>query len=114
VRWVGGEAAEGELDIDDYEGSPPAPEADEPPPAESVTDADIAALSADPSLTSPGPSPASGDGPSLTSPGPSPSPADGPSLTSPDPSPSSADGPSLTSPDPSLTSADPAVTEEKP
>jgi segregation and condensation protein A len=48
VRWVGGDAAEGDLDIDDYEGSPPVPEADEPPPAESVTDADIAALSADP------------------------------------------------------------------
>ncbi len=46
VRWVGGAAAEGELDIDDYEGTPPAPDADEAPPAESVTDADIAALSA--------------------------------------------------------------------
>jgi segregation and condensation protein A len=42
VRWVGGDDAEIELDIDDYEGSP-AP-AEELPPAESVTDADIAAL----------------------------------------------------------------------
>jgi segregation and condensation protein A len=47
VRWVGGDAAEGELEIDDYEGTPPAPDADEPPPAESVTDADIVALSED-------------------------------------------------------------------
>jgi segregation and condensation protein A len=39
VRWIGGDDAGGELDVDDYEGSPPEPEA---PPAESVTDADLA------------------------------------------------------------------------
>src|SRR5919107_1697342 len=44
VRWVGGEDAEVELEIDDYEGSP-VPE-ETPAPAESVTDADIAALGA--------------------------------------------------------------------
>jgi segregation and condensation protein A len=38
VRWVGGDDAGGELDIDDYEGSPPDPDA---PPAESVTEADL-------------------------------------------------------------------------
>ena len=44
VRWVGGEDAEVELEIDDYEGSPVPDET--PAPAESVTDADIAALGA--------------------------------------------------------------------
>jgi segregation and condensation protein A len=39
VRWIGGEDAGGELDVDDYEGTPLDPEA---PPAESVTEADIA------------------------------------------------------------------------
>jgi segregation and condensation protein A len=39
VRWIGGDDAGGELDVDDYEGSPPEPEA---PPAEAVTDADLA------------------------------------------------------------------------
>ena len=48
VRWVGGEADEAELDIDDYEGTPQPPEPAGPPPAESVTDADIAALAPDP------------------------------------------------------------------
>ena len=43
VRWVGGEDADGDFDIDDYEGTPP-PAEDAPPAAESVTDADIAAL----------------------------------------------------------------------
>jgi segregation and condensation protein A len=33
VRWVAGDDAGGELDIDDYEGTPPSPDADEPPPA---------------------------------------------------------------------------------
>jgi segregation and condensation protein A len=47
VRWVGGDADEVELDIDDYEGTPQPPEAAGPPPSESVTDADIAALAAD-------------------------------------------------------------------
>ncbi|MCA2218057.1 segregation/condensation protein A [Wangella sp. NEAU-J3] len=44
VRWVGGEDAGEDLDIDDYEGSPAPPEQAEAPPAEAVTDADIAAL----------------------------------------------------------------------
>ena len=41
VRWVGGEAADGELeiDIDDYEGSKPDP--DEAPPAEEFADDDL-------------------------------------------------------------------------
>jgi segregation and condensation protein A len=39
VRWIGGDEAADELEIDDYEGSRPEPEA---PPAESVTDADLA------------------------------------------------------------------------
>ncbi|MEV6490506.1 segregation/condensation protein A [Actinoplanes sp. NPDC051633] len=43
VRWVGGEAADAELDIDDYEGNPAAAQPEERP-AESVTDEDIAAL----------------------------------------------------------------------
>jgi segregation and condensation protein A len=41
VRWIGGDDAGGDLDIDDYEGSKPDPEA---PPAESVTEADLAGL----------------------------------------------------------------------
>jgi segregation and condensation protein A len=32
VRWVGGDAVEAELDIDDYEGTPPLPDDDVPPP----------------------------------------------------------------------------------
>jgi segregation and condensation protein A len=48
VRWVGGEDAGGELDIDDYEGTPaprdadtpPSPDADAEPDADSETDAD--------------------------------------------------------------------------
>jgi segregation and condensation protein A len=48
VRWVGGDDAGGELDIDDYEGSPQPPEPNASPPSESVTDADIAALGASP------------------------------------------------------------------
>ena len=43
VRWVAGADGDVDLDIDDYEGTPPSPDA-EPPAAESVTDADIAAL----------------------------------------------------------------------
>ena len=43
VRWIGGADGGGELEVDDYEGSPPAPEP-EAPPAASVTDADIARL----------------------------------------------------------------------
>ena len=39
VRWIGGDEAADELDIDDYEGTRPDPDA---PPAESVTDADLA------------------------------------------------------------------------
>jgi segregation and condensation protein A len=38
VRWIGGDDDGGELDVDDYEGTPAAPE---PPPAEPVTDADL-------------------------------------------------------------------------
>ena len=52
VRWIGGADAEvADLDIDDYEGSPPDPEA---PPAEPVTDADLANVGlADPADTNP-------------------------------------------------------------
>jgi segregation and condensation protein A len=39
VRWIGGDGAADELDIDDYEGTRPDPDA---PPAESVTEADLA------------------------------------------------------------------------
>jgi segregation and condensation protein A len=38
VRWIGGDDAADELEIDDYEGSRPDPDA---PPAESVTEADL-------------------------------------------------------------------------
>jgi segregation and condensation protein A len=44
VRWVGGEASDVELEIDDYEGNPAAAAAAEAPPAESVTDEDIRAM----------------------------------------------------------------------
>ena len=44
VRWVGGDDAGGELEIDDYEGTPALAEAAAPPP-EPVTDEDIAAMS---------------------------------------------------------------------
>ena len=47
VRWTGGETVGAELDIDEYEGTPPPPEPAESPPSESVTDADIAALAGD-------------------------------------------------------------------
>jgi segregation and condensation protein A len=43
VRWVGGDAEDTDLDIDDYEGSP-ATETASAEPAESVTDEDIAAM----------------------------------------------------------------------
>lgn len=39
VRWIGGEEAADELEIDDYEGTRPDPDA---PPAEPVTEADLA------------------------------------------------------------------------
>ena len=47
VRWIGGDDAGGELDIDDYEGTPEPPEPAGSPPPEAVTDADIAAMSSD-------------------------------------------------------------------
>jgi segregation and condensation protein A len=47
VRWIGGEDAGGDLDIDDYEGTP-APAEPAPAPSEAVTDEDIAALAGDP------------------------------------------------------------------
>jgi segregation and condensation protein A len=40
VRWIGGDDTDGELEVDDYEGTRPDPDA---PPAESVTDADLLA-----------------------------------------------------------------------
>ena len=43
VRWIGGEG-DVELEIADYEGTPPPPEDPSPPAAEGVTDEDIAAL----------------------------------------------------------------------
>ncbi len=46
VRWIGGADAGGDLDIDDYEGTP-APAEPAAPPAASVTDDDIAALAGD-------------------------------------------------------------------
>ncbi len=46
VRWIGGENAGGDLDIDDYEGTPP-PAEPAAAPSQSVTDDDIAALAGD-------------------------------------------------------------------
>jgi segregation and condensation protein A len=43
VRWVGGEAADGELDIDDYEGSPPDPD-ETPPPDEAADEEELSEL----------------------------------------------------------------------
>jgi segregation and condensation protein A len=45
VRWVGGDAIEAELDIDDYEGSPPPPdEAADPPSVEAGLDSSEIAM----------------------------------------------------------------------
>jgi segregation and condensation protein A len=41
VRWIGGDAPDDDLEIDDYEGSRPDPDA--PPPAAPVTEADLRA-----------------------------------------------------------------------